>query len=78
MMLKAIGELATSRPTPSATTAMWMSSAACWPRIPQIERRKPEFRALLMVLIAPAPGVKLIKVPAPTRANQRENCTGPS
>ncbi|BCW08166.1 hypothetical protein NtRootA1_43040 [Arthrobacter sp. NtRootA1] len=40
-----------------------------------MERRNPEFSELLMVKIAPAPGVKLIRVPAPTRASQSENCT---
>jgi hypothetical protein len=29
------------------------------------------------VLIAPAPGVKLIRTPAPARASQRESCTQP-
>ncbi|BCW42112.1 hypothetical protein StoSoilB3_36470 [Arthrobacter sp. StoSoilB3] len=40
-----------------------------------MERRKPEFSELLMVKIAPAPGVKLMRVPALTRASQSENCT---
>src|SRR6478609_11796321 len=75
MMLKASGELATSTPTPRATIRMCTTRAACWPRMPQMERRKPEFRELLMVLIAPAPGVKLIRTPAPTRASQRDSCT---
>jgi hypothetical protein len=33
---------------------------------------------LLMVETAPAPGVKLIRVPAPTKASQREICTDPA
>ena len=40
-----------------------------------MERRNPDVRELLMVLMAPAPGVKLIRTPAPARASQRENCT---
>src|SRR5450830_1677329 len=75
MMLNASGELATSTPTPRATIRMCTTRAACWPRIPQMERRKPELSELLMVLMAPAPGVKLIRTPAPARASQRENCT---
>ena len=54
---------------------MWMISAACCPRMPHRERRKPALRALLMVLMAPAPGVKLMTVPAPTSASHREICT---
>ncbi|GAA2851938.1 hypothetical protein GCM10010523_10730 [Paenarthrobacter ilicis] len=40
-----------------------------------MERRKPELSELLMVKMAPAPGVKLMRVPAPTRASHKENCT---
>ncbi|GAA3285349.1 hypothetical protein AAU01_00320 [Paenarthrobacter aurescens] len=40
-----------------------------------MERRNPELSELLMVKMAPAPGVKLIRVPAPTKASQSENCT---
>src|SRR5690242_1887387 len=75
MMLKITGELDTRTPTPKATIRMWITSATCWPRIPQMERRKPELSELLMVKMAPAPGVKLIRMPAPTKASQRENCT---
>ena len=55
-----------------------MISAACWPSTPQMERRNPELSELLMVEMAPAPGVKLIRVPAPTRASQSEICTNPA
>lgn len=43
-----------------------------------MERRNPELSELLMVEMAPAPGVKLIRVPAPTRASQSEICTNPA
>lgn len=43
-----------------------------------MERRNPAFRELLMVLMAPAPGVKLMRAPAPARASHRENCTNQS
>ena len=41
-----------------------------------MERRKPEFSELVMVLMAPAPGVKLISVEAPSSESQRERVTG--
>jgi hypothetical protein len=43
-----------------------------------MERRNPELSELLIVEMAPAPGVKLIRVPAPTRASQSEICTNPA
>src|SRR6478735_7047489 len=75
MTLKATGELATSTPTPRATISTCTTRAACCPRIPQMDRRNPAFSELLMVLMAPAPGVKLMRAPAPARASHRENCT---
>jgi len=55
MASNSMGELATTSPTPAATIAMWMTRATCCPTMPQMERRKPSLRELVMVLIAPAP-----------------------
>ena len=46
------------------------------PRMPQMERRNPWLRALPMVLIAPAPGVKLMTKHAASSVIQSENDTG--
>src|SRR6476659_3993989 len=75
MALHATGEPAPRTPTPSATTMTCRIRAACCPRMPQMERLNPAVSELLMVLMAPAPGVKLMRTPAPARASQRENCT---
>ncbi|GAA1497126.1 hypothetical protein GCM10009628_21290 [Paeniglutamicibacter kerguelensis] len=40
-----------------------------------MERLNPEFSELVMVLMAPAPGVKLMSVDAPSRDSQRERVT---
>lgn len=43
--------------------------------MPQIERRHPWFMAFDIVLIAPAPGVKLITTDAVNNENQTANVT---
>ena len=55
--------------------ATWATRAACCPKMPQMDRRNPALRELVMVLMAPAPGVKLISAEAPNRDSQRERVT---
>lgn len=43
--------------------------------MPQIERVQLAARLLAMVLMAPAPGVKLISSPAPTSVHHNDSCT---
>src|SRR3954468_20049484 len=76
MTLKSTGEPATRTPTPAATTAMCASSATCWPRIPQMERVQPDPSELVIVLTAPAPGVKEMSAPAATSVSHRDQDTG--
>jgi len=60
MISNSSGDRATRSPTPAATITTCTMSAACCPSTPHRERRQPCARALLIVLMAPAPGVKLI------------------